>query len=167
MKGEAPLRVLLLERHADREFGWWAELIRPGGLAGRGPDELASPPEPVALPSLGDAGDRWALLRQVIGLAAGIARKPAPTLPSPGEDPVFDRRLGDSTLDTEPLFLVMAGIVGVTTGVPQALALSRTDLAERIADSERHRLGRLSAGWGIDVGADTTMLAHLAACITL
>jgi tetratricopeptide (TPR) repeat protein len=88
-------------------------------------------------------------------------------LPPPGEDPDFDRRLGDAALDTEPLFLVMAGIVGVTTGVPQALALSRTDLAERIGDSELHRLGRLSAGWGIDTGGDTTMLSHLVACITL
>ncbi len=167
IQGEAPLRLLLLERHADREQGWWADLIRPGGLSGRGPDELASPAEPVALPSLGEAADRWALLGQVVGLAAGFAGKPVPAMPPPGDDPDFDRRLGDKALETEPLFLVMAGIVGVTTGVPQALALSGTDLAERIADSEHHRLGRLSAGWGIDTGRDTTMLAHLAACITL
>src|SRR4051794_40305803 len=49
---EAPLRLLLLERHADRDVGWWADLIRPGGLSGRGPDELASPAEPIPLPPL-------------------------------------------------------------------------------------------------------------------
>ncbi len=165
--GEGPLRLLLLERHADRNLGWWSDLIRPGGLSGRGPDELAAPGEPIPLATLDSAADRRALLVQVVGLAAGFAGKAVPVLPPHGEDAGFDRRLGGVGLETEPLFLVMAGIVGVTTGVPQALALGGTDLAMRIADSERHRLGRLSVGWGIDTDGGTTMLAHLVACITL
>jgi tetratricopeptide (TPR) repeat protein len=167
IRGEGPLRLLLLERHADRDLGWWSELIRPGGLSGRGPDELAAPSDPIPLPPLNSAADRRALLTQVIGLAAGFAGKAVPALPRQGENADFDRRLGDTSLETEPLFLVMAGIVGVTTGVPQALALGRTDLAMWIADSEHHRLGRLSAAWGIDTDGETTMLAHLVACITL
>jgi tetratricopeptide (TPR) repeat protein len=165
--GEAPLRLLLLERHADRDLGWWADLIRPGGLSGRGPDELAAPAEPIPLPSLGSVADRRALLLQVVGLAAGFTGKMVPVLPPHGQDAAFDRTLGDGALETEPLFLVMAGMVGVTTGVPQALALSRTDLAQRIADSEQYRLARLSAARGIDAGGDTTVLTHIVACITL
>ncbi|MGD0104139.1 MAG: hypothetical protein ABSC06_08890, partial [Rhodopila sp.] len=149
-------------------MGWWADLIRSGGVSGRGPDELADPAEPIPLPSLGGAADRRALLLQVVRLAAGFPPvTTAPALPPDGEDTDFDRRLNDVTLETEPLFLMMAGIVGVSTGVPQALTLSRTDLAIRIADSERHRLGRLSVGWGIDSDGQTTMLAHLVACIIL
>jgi hypothetical protein len=164
---EAPLRLLLLERHADRDMGWWADLIRSGGLSGRGPDELASPAEPIPLPPLDSLAERRALLRQVVGLAAGFAGKAVPEIPPEGADADFDRRLSDVSLETEPLFLVMAGIVGMTTGVPQALALGRTDLAMQIAESERVRLGRLSMGWGIDADALASMLAHLAACITL
>lgn len=167
IQGEPPLRLLLLERHADRDLGWWADMIRPGGLSGRGPDELAAPAEPIPLPLLYGVADRRALLLQVVGLAAGLADKKVPIVPPYGQDAAFDRMLGDTALETEPLFLMMAGIVGVTTGVPQALALSRTDLAMRIADSERHRLGRLSVGWGIDTDGATTMLAHIVACVTL
>ncbi|MGD0109963.1 MAG: tetratricopeptide repeat protein, partial [Rhodopila sp.] len=166
--GEPPLRLLLLERHAERDLGWWADLIRSGGGSERGPDELADPAEPIPLPSLGGAADRRALLLQVGRLAAAFpSGRTAPALPPHGVDADFDRRLNDVTLETEPLFLMMAGIVGVSTGVPQALALNRTDLAMRIADSERHRLGRLSVGWGIDSDGQTTMVAHLVACITL
>ena len=71
--GEEPLRLLLLERHADRDFGWWPDLLRPGGLSGRGPDALAAPAEPIALPLLASAEDRRNLLVQVVTLAAGFA----------------------------------------------------------------------------------------------
>jgi hypothetical protein len=91
---EAPLRLLLLERHADRQVGWWADLIRPGGLSGRGPDELASPAEPVPLPPLDSPADRRALLRQVVGLAAGFVGKAVPDIPPEGADVDFDRRAG-------------------------------------------------------------------------
>ena len=40
---EGRLRLLLLERHADPALGWWADLMRPGGLSGRGPEDLAAP----------------------------------------------------------------------------------------------------------------------------
>src|SRR3954447_9164246 len=83
---EAPLRLLLLERHADRDVGWWADLIRPGGLSGRGPDELASPAEPIPLPPLDSPADRPALLRQVVGLAAEFAGKAVADISPEGAD---------------------------------------------------------------------------------
>ena len=56
--GDKPLRLLLLERHADREAGWWSDLTRPGGLSGRGPDSLLDPAVPVILPSLRRVDER-------------------------------------------------------------------------------------------------------------
>ena len=50
--GERKLRLLLLERHANAEAGWWAELTRFGGFGGAGLEDLLDPPVPVALPSL-------------------------------------------------------------------------------------------------------------------
>jgi tetratricopeptide (TPR) repeat protein len=161
---EPRLRLLLLERHADREFGWWPELIRPESLSRRGPEALVDPPEPVALASLRSAEDRRALLSQAIQIAArlrGVA--PAPQPPLAGANAEFDRRLADDAINNEPLYLVMAGLVAVTTGAPAALALSRTDLAERVADAEAGRLKRLAASWGIDA----KLVLHIAACATL
>jgi len=160
------LRLLLLERHADTNLGWWAALLRPGGLSGRGPEDLADPPTPVALPVLRGLGPRHALLHQVVEAAATLAGTSPPRLPAPGDEPVFDALLSDLRLENEPLFLINAGIVGRTTGVPQALALSDPDLARRVAEKERSRLMRLSETWGIDA-AGTRIIPHLAACVTL
>src|SRR5271165_1114912 len=44
-----PLRVLLLERHAEREAGWWGDLVRVTSFADPSPNELADPPEPMPL----------------------------------------------------------------------------------------------------------------------
>lgn len=71
--GGQKLRVLLLERHAERNLGWWADLIRPVSFSDPGPDELADPPEPVRLPSLNDVADRRALLAETMRLAGQIA----------------------------------------------------------------------------------------------
>jgi hypothetical protein len=108
------LRVLLLERHADSEFGWWADLLRPTSFADPSPDELADPKAPVVLASLSAVEDRRALLAETMRLAAGIADvNPAPQPPPPGADALFDRRLGDDTINNEPLYLMMAGAEAV------------------------------------------------------
>jgi len=57
----------------------------------------------------------------------------------------------------------MAGVVAVSSNAPSALALSRTDLAERVARGEEGRLKRLARERGVDAG----LLSHLAACVTL
>jgi hypothetical protein len=93
------LRLLLLERHAERDLGWWADLLRCVSFSDPGPDELANPPEPVPLRTLGTVEDRRALLVEAMHLAgqiAGVERIPSP--PLPGEDADFDRRLGDGSI---------------------------------------------------------------------
>jgi hypothetical protein len=42
---------------------------------------------------------------------------------------------------------MMAGAEAIRSGAPAALALSRTDLAERVADRERNRLNQLARVW--------------------
>jgi hypothetical protein len=73
-RDEKPLRILLLERHAERNLGWWAELMRSVSLSAPGPDEFADPPEPVALGPLAEVEDRRALLAEAMRLAGEIAR---------------------------------------------------------------------------------------------
>ena len=159
-----PLRLLLLERHADAQMGWWAELARAGGLSGPGPDALLDPPEPIVLPSLARVEARRALLGQAMREAARVLGKtPAPVLPAPGADAAFERRLADDTINNEPLYLLMAGMVAVTTGAPTALSFSRVDLAMRVAGAERDRLDRLAGGAGVNL----SLFRHLAACVTL
>jgi tetratricopeptide (TPR) repeat protein len=162
---EPPLRILLLERHADRDSGWWSDLIRPGGLSGPGAGALIDHTAPLSLGPLRAAADRRALLAQAMEKAAPLLDPPQspPALPPPGADPLFDRRLEDDTIETEPLFLVMAGIVAAEQGAPTALALGRLNLANTVADAERSRLQRLARA----NGADASLLFHLAACITL
>jgi Tetratricopeptide repeat len=162
--GGYKLRLLLLERHADRDLGWWAELLRPVSFSDPAPDELADPREPVPLQSLNAVEDRRAILAETMRLAAQIAGiQPIPHPPPPGIDADFDRRLGDDTVNNEPLYLMMAGAEAVRNGAPAALALTRIDLAQRAASRERERLTHLASGWG----APEKLVAHLAMCLTL
>src|SRR5262249_31987452 len=143
-------RLLLLERHAERDFGWWAELMRSVSFSDPGPDELADPPEPVPLPSLGTVDDRRAVLAETMRLAGKIAGiQPVPRRPFRDAYGDFDRRLAGARISTEPLYLMMAGAEGIRTGAPAALSLSRMDLAQRAAHRERQRLNRLAAQWGL------------------
>jgi tetratricopeptide (TPR) repeat protein len=163
---EPPLRILLLERHADRDAGWWSTLIRPGGISGPGPATLVHAAAPLPLGPIRSIDDRRALLAQAMRLAAPLLetpRPPPPQLPPLGTDPLFDARLADDTIDTEPLFLVMAGIAAVEKGASNALAQGRLDLANDLADAESGRLQRLARA----SGADDSLLLHLAACVTL
>ena len=155
------LRLLLLERHGEREGGWWAERAhgrpvrcQPGGLI-RSRDPGAAREHwgcsnPTSLAGRGD-------------LESGrMAWATPPPLPEPGRDPVFDE-LADDSIHNEPLYLLMAGLVALDTGAPTALALGRLDLAYRVAAAERDRLDRVAGTVGIDVG----LFRHLVTCITL
>jgi hypothetical protein len=162
--GDNKLRLLLLERHAERDFGWWGDVMCPVSFSDPAPDELADPIEPVPLPSLTAVEDRRGLLAEAMRLAGPIAGiRPIPRPPLPGANADFDRRLGDDTINNEPLYLMMAGAEAIRTGAAAALALTRTDLAERAANRERERLNRLASQWGLS----DKLVAHLAMCVTL
>ncbi len=167
--GAGKLRVLMLERQAEADFGWWAELKRVEDLARAGAYSIIDQEQPVSLSVLAAETDRRALLQDTMALAAqlphfkGLA---VPALPVPGADAQFDALLAnDSRLENEPLFLMMAAIVGLQRGAASALALGKPELAAYQASTERERLVRLAEARGLDGSKD--LLLHAAACITL
>ena len=162
--GAKKLRLLLLERYATPGAGWWEEIFSGGDVTGLGPADLLDPQTPIPLDSLRSTAQRRKLLGQVMAKAAALNKvSPVRQPPEAGADPVFDQRLAEGGLDHEPLFLAMAGVVAVSTSAPSALALSRLDLAERVAQGEERRLRRLAEARSIDAN----LLTHLAACVTL
>jgi tetratricopeptide (TPR) repeat protein len=144
-KSLVPLRLLLLERKASRDIGWLATVLGSGAddrsRAARG---LLDPVEPIELPEIEDLVLRRTIFARLVG------RKKDSPVPPPGDDPEFDRRLRDEKWTGDPLFLMMAGLVAAETGVNDALALSRTDLATMIAQRELDRVGRIAASHGVD-----------------
>jgi tetratricopeptide (TPR) repeat protein len=143
-----PLRLLLLERHAQRDIGWLATVTGRGHNDGsRVAVSLLDPPEPVELAAIEDLP----LRRQIF--ATLLARKRDDLVaPETGADPEFDRLLRHEKWSGDPLFLMMAGLVAGTHGIENALSLNRTDLATIIAERELERIGGIAAGAGVDAG---------------
>ena len=165
--GGGKLRILLLERHATIEDGWWAVLCRRRSLTSVGAADLVSEERPIELPPIRDLEDRRALFAQVMGLAAPFLDPPAALCAPPpiGVDAAFDARLGAMEIENEPLFLMMAGVHAVREGAPTALALGRVGLAEQIADIEIARAEKFAIAMGApDKGR---LFKHLLACVTL
>ena len=157
---EYPLRILLLERHADLKSGWYSELAQ--GQDGERVWDLFGPEEPRRIAPLNEPGQRRVVLR------AGLARvaelhtdKAVPKLPEPGADGWFDQRLADGQWEN-PLLLLMAAIIAGNDGLHAALSLHKPELARKLAGWEAGRLkGRAKDR------AEGEMLAHLYACVTL
>jgi hypothetical protein len=155
---EVPLRLLLLERHADPSGGWWREAFGMGGGNTEAVERLLDPSSPYLLPALAGPKERRAVLTSILERIGSPVRPPEPEASSD-----FDRRLAELSWGGEPLFLLMAGLVADRAGFGEVLALSGADLGVHIA---RRELGRVSSL------AQTRQLperffAHLAAYITL
>ncbi|MGH9648048.1 MAG: tetratricopeptide repeat protein [Bryobacteraceae bacterium] len=157
--GGEKLRLLLLEREASRDEGWLASTLPRGDLASA-VQALFDPPEPVRLDPLPNAADRRQVLQAVIEAAARFRHTNAPKVPAPGADAQFDHRI-DEPLWGDPLTLMMAGLTAMETGLAEAMALGRTDLAFRLAKRELGRVERFAHG------ASTRLMEHMAAYVTL
>jgi tetratricopeptide (TPR) repeat protein len=142
---DTPLRLLLLERQARLEIGWLSTVLGSGADdRSRAARALLDPCEPIELREIDDLAMRRAIFASLAGRG-----KDLPVPPS-GDDPEFDRRLRDEKWAGDPLFLMMAGLVAAETGINNALALNRTDLATMIAQRELDRIGRIAASRGVD-----------------
>lgn len=154
-----PLRLLLLERHAQPDSGWWGELVQIGGAATvSAVRRMFADPLPVSLGGLSAGEQRAALAGAVIRVAAPLVR--------PGDDGSRleqDFLAGDS-LDRlgNPLDVAMAALASVHDNQPIA-ARHRTDVAFLLAGHERHRLDVLARDRNLDAG----ILNHAAALVTL
>ena len=153
-----PLRLLLLERSASIDTGWWATVFTAGGWGATSKRALHDPPEPVTIQPLAQAEDRLALLRAMLEQAS-----PDTPLSVPINDPVFRDKLMQLTWGGDPLFLMMAALAMVRIGHAKALTLGRTDLADALAVREADRLQQLAKSSSLD----PALVQHLASCVTL
>ncbi|MFZ6760371.1 tetratricopeptide repeat protein [Undibacterium sp. Ji50W] len=152
------LRLLLLERHASADSGWWQTVFASGGFGSSSKRALLDPPEPISILPLFAAEDRLTLLRDM--LTQMYDQNEPLSLP---DTPEFREKLMKLDWGGDPLFLLMASLMMAKTGDSNALSLNRTDLARDLADRELLRLGRFAENSHLDA----KLIQHLAACVTL
>jgi hypothetical protein len=135
---DRPVRLLLLERHAETGSGWWQTAFGRGGFGAKAVRKLLDPAEPVALPPIAATDERRAVMAETLEQAKSEQRPP-----EAGVDPAFDKELEHLTWGGEPLFLMMAGLLAKQVGIAKVLALGRTDLAFELADRELERIAEI------------------------
>ena len=137
-----PLRLLLLDRHADRDAGWWAKVLGHSNAAGV-LEQLADP-TPMMVRSIDDSNDRRSILTNTLQSLHSNVRPPAP-----GDDPDFDRRLAEKTWGGVPLMLMLAAVSAHDAGFGSVLALSSDKLAFTVAETELQRILKVVHGRGV------------------
>ena len=160
VRNERPLRLLLLERQAVRGCGWWAEVFGVGDDAAV-LEKLADPAEPVALMPLDDGNQRRAILTKTLACLGSTV-----TLPAPGDDTDFDRRLTELTWGGVPLLLMIAAITAERVGFGQVLAMGSEELAFSIAETELARIRKVVESRGVPKNL-APLVDHVAAVVTL
>ena len=153
-----PLRLLLLERNADTETGWWTRIFSSGGYGASSKRALLDPPQPVRLQPLAKAEDRLELLRATLEAA-----QPGIPIDSTLDGARVDERIMKPEWGGDPLYLMMAALHVAQGGRLQALALGRIDLADGLARHEIDRIQELARSRSLD----PVLVLHLAACVTL
>jgi tetratricopeptide (TPR) repeat protein len=155
-----PLRLLLLERFAERSSGWYQQLFDASWSTGTG--ELFDPAEPIPLEAVQAAVLRRRILEDTVAAVAELRKESPLIVPAGGALPDFDRLLEKPDWEN-PLVLMMAGLTAYSTGWIGALSLSRTDLALMVAERERSRIERIQP----EDPAARRVLVHMAAYATL
>ncbi|MCX6633607.1 MAG: SIR2 family protein, partial [Acidobacteria bacterium] len=156
--GGAKLRLLLLEREASLDAGWLESML-PRGSSASAVRGLFDPPEPVRLEAVAEAADRRSVLQATADAGAAWRKVTPPRVPAAGVDAWFDRKIAEPEWG-DPLTLMMAGLTALDTGLVEALALARADLALRLADRECGRVERFGQG------APAGLMEHMAAYVT-
>ena len=155
-----PLRLLLLERQAERGNGWWAEVFGLGDDAVV-LEKLADPDEPVALRPLNDATQRRAILtKTLVSLGSTV------TLPATGDDADFDRRLTELTWAGVPLLLMLAAATAAREGFGQVLTMGSSELAFSVAKAELARILKVVDSQNVSASL-APLVKHVAAVATL
>jgi len=157
---DCPLRLLLLERHADPQAmgGWWQNAFGYGDGDAGAIQRLLDSPEPIVLPAMEGDEDRRSLMAAMLRRAGSDIQ-----LPALGADAYFDGRLSTLTWGGEPLFLMMAALLASQQGFAVVLGLARDDLALAVAKKELARIGRIAKSRGVPAA----FAGHMAALATL
>jgi tetratricopeptide (TPR) repeat protein len=165
LENRPKLRLLLLERQANRGIGWLATIFGLGDDDNsRAAIEMLDPPEPVNLSPLNELEFRRAVFATLLKRSNTALEAPALAA-----DPEFDRSLAHEKWAGDPLFLMMAGLAAAKAGVRAALSLSRADLALSMARNELDRIGTIGASRGIDErdSRPGAFVRHMAVMATL
>ena len=149
-----PLRILLLEREADENRGWYNSLLREA--RDRAPDLFSHPV--LRLPKLTNE-QRRDLFSKVLEAAYNLNGGNASVLPVI-EIPEAVRFSSDNF--RQPIAVCMAALVAYRRGNLTSLGLNRLDLAREIANHEYGRLERVAR----TAGKPPFLLLHLGAYIT-
>ena len=162
MKTDAPaLRILLLERQADMQAGWWRTLFGGGKARDEIIRELLEPARPIPIQPLWAPDVREKIFSAALVRTSEQLGKEPPVVE--GSDN-FDQRLSDLTWGGHPLFLMMAAMLAAREGVVNVLALSRTDLAMDIARRELRRIGVAAKEQGLDDVQVETLVGYVTLC---
>ncbi|WP_052713335.1 tetratricopeptide repeat protein [Pseudoalteromonas rubra] len=149
------VRILLLEREASKEAGWWHTLTGSALGCDQARLDLFTQFEPYALAGLSDIPVRRAVLCAALNEAQALVSPPQDSvIPEPGEQPDFDTALADPQFGN-PLALVMAGILCRDMSPRAALSLHYLAAAEKLAQREIDRFYKC-----FGEGGDATKLAH-------
>ena len=146
---DAPLRLLLLEREASAEEGWFRALLDRSFTTGDRVRAFFDSAEPIRpLQKLQGAGQRRRVFQAMLEAAGKHLGLDPPPLPPPEADPIVDRQLEARDWE-DPLYLMMAALMASHyEDVVKALSLSRTDLARDLAAREIDRIERFAADGG-------------------
>jgi len=163
---DKPLRLLLLEREASVEEGWFRSLrdLERRQSIGDRVRAFFDPPEPISLQKLESAAHRRQVFQAMLDVAAKHLRVKPPPLPPPKADPIVDRQLEAKDWE-DPLYLMMAALMASHyQDIVKVLGLSRTDLARELAGREIQRIERFASDASV---AAKRLLRVLAAYATL
>jgi hypothetical protein len=143
-KLETKLRILLLDREAPENFGWWHELTSASLRDERARLDLFYVTRPRQLPDLSDLEERRKLMTAAFEAASALRPPPTalPCVPAAGADADFNARLAHRQFGN-PLNLVMAGVIARDRGAHAALALRRLGAARKLGGRELDRLAKL------------------------
>lgn len=150
-KLDTKLRILLLDREAPENFGWWHELTSASLRDERARLDLFYAPRPRQLPDLSALEERRKLMTAAFEAASALRPPPTtlPGIPAAGADAHFDAHLADRQFGN-PLNLVMAGVIACDRGARAALALRRFDAARKLGGRELDRLAKLAESRGLN-----------------
>lgn len=155
-----PLRLLLLERQAERGSGWWAEVFGLGDDAAV-LEKMSDPAEPVVLQPLDDANYRRDILKKTLARLGSTV-----ILPAVGDNPDFDRRLAELTWAGVPLLLILAAVTMAREGFGHVLAMGPQYLAFNVARTELDRILKVVESQGESPNS-RNLIKHVAAVVTL